>query len=215
MITSKLLSAVAGLEHGFGERGNLPPQNVITLRQVHGTQILMVETGEESGETGFDSVMTRRKNTPIGIKTADCQSLLAVDPETQIIAAIHAGWKGTVQRATEVSLQKMIDVGAKAERVLVALGPSMLKSCYEVEGDVASQFQKEFPEWPEIIEQKSEKKWLLDVALTNKKQLLKMGIHPQNIDHLEYCTHCYPDRFDSFRRDGDKSGRMVSWMKIL
>ncbi len=211
---SQILSSLEGIEHSFGEKGDLPPQGVITLKQVHGTATLLVETGKENGDAGFDIVMTKQKNIPIGIRTADCQSLLAVDPEAHVIAAIHAGWKGTVQRATEVGIQKMIDLGARAERIRVALGPSMLKSCYEVEEDVASQFQKQFPDWPEILEQKSEKKWLLDVALTNKKQLLKMGIKSENIDHLDYCTHCDPQRLESFRRDGDRSGRMVSWIKV-
>lgn len=215
MLTSKLLSSLNKIEHGFNERGDTLLKGTITVRQTHGVDILMVESGKESGDGGFDSVITKRSNTPIGIKTADCQSLLAVDPEAHIIAAIHAGWKGTVQRTTEITLKKMCALGAHPERILVVLGPSMLKACYEVESDVAGQFKKEFPSWTDILERKSEKKWLLDVALTNKKQVLEMGIPLKNIDHIEYCTHCHPDRFESFRRDGEKSGRLVSWIQML
>ncbi len=213
-MTSRLLESLPTIRHGFGERGDTPPAGIVMLRQTHGTDILMVETGRESGEAGFDIVITRQPHIPIGIKTADCQSLLAVDPEAKIIAAIHAGWKGTLQRATEVAIRRMVSLGAKPERLCVALGPSMLRSCYEVERDVAAQFQKEFHDWPDILEKKTDVKWRLDVALANRRQLLRMGISPQNIEHLERCTHCYSDRFESFRRDGEKSGRMVSWIRI-
>lgn len=210
MILSSLLKN-AGVQHGFGELRDDLPENIITPKQVHGNSILIVETGKESGE--FDIVITKTMY-PIGVKTADCQSLLVVEPEAGIVAAIHAGWKGTLLRATEVGIRKIIEMGGKAQNIKAALGPSMLKSCYEVEGDVASQFQKEFPNWPEILEKKSNRKWLLDVALTNKKQLLHCGVLPQNIDHLEFCTHCHPHRFHSFRRDGEKAGRMVSFVQI-
>jgi len=213
MILSTLLKKT-GVRHGFGELRDDLPENIITPQQVHGNKILVVETGQESGE--FDIVVTKT-TYPIGIKTADCQSLLVVEPEAGIVAVIHAGWKGTLLRATEVGIRKIREMGGKVENIKAALGPSMLKSCYEVEWDVASQFQKEFPDWPEILEKKSKRnlkpKWFLDVALTNKKQLLKIGVLPQNIDHLEYCTHCHPDRFHSFRRDGEKSGRMVNWIQ--
>lgn len=215
MISSPLLTMIPDTLHVFGTRDDifLPP-GIVTVRQVHGVNILFAKEPGQSDEEGYDIVITDRPGIPVSVRTADCLPVLIVEPDRKLLAAVHAGWKGTLTRASQVAISKLRALGGDSQKMRAAMGPSMGARCYEVDEDVADPFRKEFPKWPRILKS-SDSKWLLNVPETNRLQLLEMGLKPENIDHIDLCTHCRTDLFHSYRRDGEKAGRMVNWLKIL
>jgi YfiH family protein len=214
MIRSALLEKVAGIVHGFGTRTDEPPPNLVTSQQVHGTEILEVREIPSAPLEGYDILITGRPGIAVAVKTADCQPILMIEPQKRLVAAVHAGWKGTLQRAAQVAVRKIIERGGVLENIVACLGPNMVGRCFEVEVGVQNDFEKEFPGWP-ILTPKNDAKWLLDVSETNRRQLLEIGIPEKQIDRIDLCTHCRPDLFWSYRRDGEEAGRMVSFIRIL
>lgn len=214
MITSPLLEKIPWIAHGFGTVADLRPENVVTVKQVHGVAILEPEAVPAAEPEGYDTVLTDRAGLAAAVKTADCQPILMVETEERIVAAVHAGWKGTLLRAAQAAIRRIEEKGGKAENLVCALGPNMAGRCFEVEADVAGDFEREFPGWP-LLTKISDTKWLLDVSKANRLQLEESGVPANRIDHLDLCTHCRPDLFWSFRREGEKAGRMVNFIRIL
>jgi YfiH family protein len=216
MISSPLLSAFPNVMHAFGTRNSgVLPIGLVTAEQVHGTEALFIHGTNKTDHRGFDILMTDKKGIAVAVKTADCLPILMVEPVKGLVAAVHAGWKGTAARVVEKAVQKIVLLGGRPENLAVSLGPSIGGLCYEVEKDVLGAFQREFPDWPEFFKRKSETKWLLNLAEANRLQLLLMGVKPERIDRIDLCTHCRPDLFHSYRRDGEKAGRMVSFIQLL
>lgn len=216
MISSPYLSSLANIHHAFGtKQSEVVPIRLVTAQQVHGTEVLFVHGTEKEEHKGFDILMTDKKGVAVGVKTADCLPILIVEPMRGLVAAVHAGWRGTAARVVEKAIQKLILLGGHPENLAVSLGPCIGGLCYEVEKDVVGKFQKEFSDWPEFFKRKSEMKWLLNLAEANRRQLLLMGVKPERIDRIDLCTHCRPDLFHSYRRDGQKAGRMVNFIQLL
>lgn len=213
-IRSALLEKVPGILHGFGTKQEAAPAEAITSKQVHGVAILEVDERPTESLEGYDILLTGRPGLIVAVKTADCLPVLMADPERRIIAAVHAGWKGTAGRVVQKAIERLTILGARPERLVAALGPNMGHRCYEVQNDVASIFEKEFPGWP-VLKPKSEERWWLDVAEANRRQLLESGVRSENIDRIDLCTHCRPDLFHSHRRDAAGAGRMINFIMLL
>ena len=213
MITSPLLSAETKILHAFGTRGdrNLPSK-IVTVEQVHGTEVLDVEEYVE-GKEGYDILITDKPGIAIGIKSADCQPILLVEPKAGIIAAVHSGWRGTLKSAVGKAVRKIEKRGGVIENILASLGPCIGQCCCEIGPDVAVEFETCFPEWPQILKKISESQWRLNLTETNRQHLLGKGLNPAKIDTIDICTHCRPDLFHSYRRDGEKAGRMISFIQ--
>ena len=190
------------------------PAGVVTTKQVHGIEILQIPPDPPfSKGGGFDILITDRPGIAVAVKTADCLPILMVEPRLGVVAAIHAGWRGTVARVAEKAVERLLVLGGRIENLVVAFGPNMASSCYEVEGEVAGSFEKEFPGWP-LLTRKNDQKWLLDVAGVNLRQLSELGLSSTKIDRIDLCTHCRTDLFHSHRRDGAKAGRMVNFIRL-
>jgi YfiH family protein len=191
--------------HGFGLRDAVkwPPVETATLKQIHSGDVIAVR-GPCAGELGEgDALITATQGVTLSIRTADCVPLLFADPVRRVVAATHAGWRGTALRIATATVEKMVlEFGSEAKDIRVAIGPAIGPCCYEVSEDVAKQFSAHLPGW-------QAGKARLDLASINRSQLLLAGLAPANIDAPVYCTRCDPrSRFHSFRRDGQASGRM-------
>lgn len=216
MISSPLLGAIASIAHSFGTRGpEVLPIHLVTATQVHGTEVHFVRQVEKAVGKGFDILITDRKGIAVGVRTADCLPILIAEPVRGLVAAVHAGWRGTLARVAEKAVQKILSLGGRIENLVVSLGPCIGGRCYEVEKDVAYAFQRDFPDWPEFLKVKSPVKWLLDLASSNRRQLVQVGLKPERIDRIDLCTHCRSDLFFSHRRDGSKAGRMITFIQLL
>lgn len=198
--------------------------DVCTCEQVHGTEIVRVsEPDRGAGAFSFesaikktDALITNQKNVPLLLFFADCTPVLFYDPVHQAVGAAHAGWKGTVGKIAQKTLQRMTDeFGTRAEECLIAIGPSIGGCCYEVDAAVMERFAAAFPEdKKEIILPLPENKWKIDLWRANYQQLISVGVQQKNIEMADACTQCNHEVFFSYRADQGKTGRIGALISL-
>jgi len=208
---------------------------LVTLRQFHTEVIHVLDTFPEHFPRG-DAAITGAPGLLLAVQTADCIPILLVDPERRLVAAVHAGWRGTLRRIAAKTLGRMrAAFETQPSSVLAALGPGIGGCCYEVGGDVAQAFASQFAqarEWFEgpfdqlaTGEEPNSARWLtmappghepppphvrLDLIAANRWQLLEAGINAANIISSRLCTSCRTDLLFSYRRERGRTGRMLS-----
>ena len=193
---------------------------LITVNQVHGEAVVRVdEQGLISGTfiprtIDADSIITKSPDIAIGVETADCVPVLLFDPAVPAVAAIHAGWRGSVRKIVDKTVSRMnIEFGSCPERILAAIGPAIGPECYEVDEPVMAMVREAFSYWGEIATPRTKGRWGLDLVTMNLRELLKMGLLKENVHALKLCTSCHKDLFYSFRAEG-RTGRMLSLIMI-
>lgn len=236
-------TGIEGLVCGFGHRRALPPPSVVLLeRQVHGTLVLdapAVGAALERDPTdGFarvaaeaDALVAAAPGVVAGVRTADCVPLLLVAPGRRWAAAVHAGWRGTIDDIAGEAVQAAVRAGIRPDELLAALGPSIGPCCYEVSEELGDRFaaaglpvqardggpwmrgdaspsggpSRSVGAWP------STGKPHLDLRAANRLLLERRGVAPTAVQSVGPCTRCERDRFHSFRAEPGAAGRQVSW----
>ena len=170
--------------------------------QVHSGTVKIVQGGEGTVSES-DGLVTRISNVFLVASIADCTPILLYDPIERIIAAVHAGWRGTEQLISLHSVRTLESLGAKAENIRAFIGASASGENYEVGPDVATYFEKDY--YTELPTGKC----MLDIKKANRDQLLIGGLR---LKHIEISTRCTITDTDlhSYRRDGKRSGRMFA-----
>ena len=193
---------------------NVDYKNVVKTNQEHTDNIAIVSKKintnfpdinlDEYSRT--DGMVTQKENLVLSTTNADCILLLFFDPVTKTIANTHSGWKGTLQRISVKTVQKMVsEFGSKLEDIICCICPSIRKCHFEVDKDVKDLFEKEFKDLnlrqnTDIMEkQKDIEKWNIDTVLINKIILEEVGIKKENIIDSEICSVCNKDLIHSFR----------------
>jgi YfiH family protein len=202
------------IEKYFKRSKNL---HFIVANQIHSANIKVITKENTKGWNSIDdaieecdALITNQYNIILTILTADCVPILLFDPIQQIVAAIHAGWKGTELEITLKTIEKMSMVfGSKPEDIIAGIAPSIGRCCYEVGDDVA----KYFKHITNAFTQK-ENKTMLDLPYINKVQLLKAGVKEKHIEMSNICTACEVARFFSYRREQGCSGRFMSMIGL-
>jgi polyphenol oxidase len=214
-------------------------ESLVTLRQIHSDVVCVVSKPPEPAPQA-DAGISSRAGFFLGIQTADCVPILLADPRRRVVAAVHAGWRGTLSRIVVKTLGRMqLEFGTNPEDVLAALGPAIGPCCYEVGPEVAQAFLGQFAhaaEWFEgpfdrlsSGEEPNPLPWLtmmppghepppervqLDLRAANRRQLVGAGVRPRNIAVSPLCTSCRGDLFFSYRKEGPATGRMMSVIGI-
>lgn len=189
----------------------------IVANQTHSDNISIITThdtqGWESQENAIkdcDALITNCSHVMLTILTADCVPILLYDPEQKVIAAVHAGWKGTKAQIVRKTVKKMSQVfHSNPADIYVGIGPAIGKCCYEVGKDVA----KYFFDYKDSYTKHTDK-YMLDLANINKKQLLSVGVQKKNIEMSNICTACDFERFFSYRKEDGCSGRFMSMIGL-
>jgi YfiH family protein len=202
---SELLREFPWLWHGFGSRlsEGWPNGAYTTVKQIH-SNIVVVSDGTAAKLPQGDALITATPGERVGIRTADCVPILMADPVNRVVAAVHAGWRGTVEeiaRQTVDAMRQTFDT--KAADVRAAVGPCIAQCCFEVGPEVAERFG--------LMAERTR----IDLVGANRRQLLSAGLLEGNVDISGLCTACDAERFHSFRRDKDASGRMVAAIGTL
>jgi hypothetical protein len=153
-----------------------------------------------------DALICDLRGKSIGVRSADCVPILLVDPEHRAVAAIHAGWRGTVAAIVLRTLETMKNIfRTHPGSVHAAIGPSIQVCCYEVGPEVAARFVPLFPEWTaEPVRRR------VDLPEGNRRHLVHAGVPTTHIYDCGLCTFCQAGLFFSFRREPEHPGRMVS-----
>jgi polyphenol oxidase len=196
------------LDHAFTTRSSVAwaeARQPITLRQVHSNLVINAE-GLANRQCEGDALVSDEIGKLIGVRTADCVPLLVADPETRAVAAIHAGWRGTVSAIAGKTVERLaLEFGANPSNLHVAIGPAIRGCCYEVGPEVVGQLAPLFPEWKD-----RESRRRVDLVEANRRILVEAGVPDRQIYDCGHCTYCEPEEFFSYRRDPTDPGRMVS-----
>jgi YfiH family protein len=176
--------------------------------QVHSANVTVVH-GDEGIVKENDALITSEPNVLLGVTVADCTPILLYDPIAKVIAAVHAGWRGTEQMITLATVRKMIELGSRPSDIHGFIGASASKEKYEVGFDVATLFEEKYLTPIEKLSDGGAPKYLLDVKSANLDQLLYLGIPREQIEVSPLCT-ISDERLHSYRRDGKRSGRMLA-----
>jgi YfiH family protein len=189
----------------------------IVANQTHSDHINIITEQVTQGWEGLldviedcDALITNQRNIVLTILTADCVPILLYDKDKQIIAAIHAGWKGTKAEIVTKTIAKMREVfNTNPKNIIAGIAPSIGQCCYEVGKDVANHFSH-------IAHAYTAKnnKYMLDLPYINKQQLIKAGVLETHIEMAHICTACKVDIFFSYRQEEGCSGRFMSMIGL-
>ncbi len=218
----------------FANAAGFDKETIISLPQVHSVEVLEVDTSLcgmgytrrdfDSYEHKFaDGYITNQTGITLGVKTADCVPILLEcrSDEGEIIAvgALHAGWRGTVAGIQKIAVEKLVALyGAKRENICAAIGPCIHSCCFEVGEDVyeavyalGEDYAKDFCAPRENIEGK----YMCDLVGINTRLLESVGVPKENINSIDECTYCHPEKYYSHRYSGGNRGTMMSviWME--
>ena len=201
-------------------------ESIISVPQIHSADVKDVgglEKGygvHKTSPFSCDGYVTREQGISLGVKTADCVPILmeARDEQDGVIAvsAIHAGWRGTVSKIAKVGVEKLISLGAKRDKIFVAIGPCIHRCCYEVGEDLCREVKEKLGQnyYNESIITSNNGKLYADLTGMNLRLLLSCGISEENIDASGYCTCCNPDLFYSHRASNGVRGTMMSVIQM-
>lgn len=222
MVQSKLLAKYTNLRHNFGDKNDssnlenlgIKQKDIITTEQIHGKRIVFLEDGQKLLIENADGLVTD-KPLNLGIRTADCLPIFFYDEDTQVVAAIHAGWQGLYMGIIKNAISKMKKLEADPKNIKVAIGPHIQICCYKVSKERVKKFQitnnsdRSHLLSDNLFSEQRKKLWYLDLGKVALHQLVSFGVKQSNIEISDICTSCNIN-FWSFRRDKNKSGRMLN-----
>jgi polyphenol oxidase len=184
--------------------------------QIHSADVRVIKNlaDADDGDYKMDAIVSDVKGVLLGAKTADCVPVLLGDVKTKAFAAIHAGWRGTVNSIALNAIEKMRELyNTNPQDLIAAIGPAATCQNYEIGQDVIGEFRKKFPNSEHLFIPTKENHALIDLHTANKEQLLSVGVSPENIYIAPLCTMERTDLFFSYRREKKlygKTGRLMS-----
>lgn len=187
----------------FGELG-IDQNQLAKSHQIHGNRVFVVN--EAGNVEGYDAQITNKKGIFLIVSIADCTPILIHDEKNNAVAAIHAGWRGTVGRIVENTLQKMNEhFGTESIDCKAYIGTCISYENFEVGEEVAEHFDENVKRFDPL-----KQKWFVDLKSANKDQLMQAGVPEKNIEISSCCTVSHNDTFFSHRYEKGKTGRMMA-----
>lgn len=189
---------------------------VYTLQSHTSNVAIIDETNINDSFEDVDGLITNLKNVALLINTADCQSIFIYDKKEKVIANIHSGWRGTVQRIlTKTILLMKEKYNCNPKNFIVCFCPSILKCCFEVDEDVKETFRNEFKDIKvsRFIQKKNDK-YFIDTIGINTKILKQHGVKGKNIITSNICTKCNRDEYHSYRGNIETHGHNLSLIAL-
>lgn len=202
------LARLGWLQHGFGQRDSACPSQITTLRQIHSAKVVDAAGRRGDRIEEGDALISGTPGLNVGIRTADCVPILIADARLRVVAALHAGWRGTAAGIVAGTLLHMKETfGSQAGDLVAAVGPCIGACCYEVGPEVARQFGRWCPELEQVTS-----KVKLDLAALHAMELRRLGV--TDVWVAGECTFCLAERYYSFRREREEAGRMLSYAGV-
>ena len=203
------------LAHAF----NIDVARFFWVNQVHGEEILTIDRPLSElivpEPPQFDAIITDQPGVAIGIKTADCVPILFADRVKRIIAVAHAGWRGTsLSIAGKVVKTLLTEFACRSDDIVAAIGPAIGPCCYEVDEPVFNAMRGHKGRETFFSPGPEKGKWMLDLSLANKTQIIGEGIPDRNIYTADCCTSCNRDTFYSHRGEGGNTGRQLNFIML-
>ena len=189
---------------------------IVTVKQMHGEDLVEVKDKnlKEAGEA--DGMVTSEKDIYLAVLTADCVPLLFVAPKQRVVAAVHAGWRGTMAGIAEKTARLLkTRYGVEPSELEVALGPSIGICCYEVKDDVAGPLMKRWGKLTTPSIAVRDGKSFINLRRLNRDILRAAGVPGNQLFQVGPCTSCTPVDFFSYRRERSETGRQMSFVGWL
>ena len=198
------------------------PGDLLRVRQVHGSSVRVVRRGADRATEGAaqpdgDALISNEPATVAAVQVADCVPLLMADVRSGAVAAVHAGWRGTLARVAATAVHTMArEFGTRSVDVIAALGPSIGPCCYDVGEEVVGAFlaagasDEQMARW--FV--RSGAVVRLDLWAVNRDQLRDSGVASERIHLCRLCTKTHSQIFDSVRADGPNAGRMAGLIRV-
>jgi polyphenol oxidase len=182
----------------------IDPARVASSNQVHGVEILTVT--EPGRYDGYDALITNQPDLFLTVTVADCVPVLIVDPARRAVAAVHAGWRGTVGQIVSRTLAALhAQFGTEPSDCTAWVGTCIDDCAFEVGPEVAKQFALDFQRFD------TEKdRYFIDLKAANVRQLTDAGVLPENIGVSPYSTVTHNADYYSYRLEGGQTGRMLA-----
>ena len=190
------------------------PQNVVSALQIHSADIMYVDRIPPQ-KPSLDGFYTDKKDITLCVKVADCLPVLLCDPRAGLVAALHAGWRGSASGIVKNGVSLLRERGSDPKDLLCAIGPSIGKCCFEVREDFISEFSSLAGRDAanRFIEERGGS-FYADLKEFNRSLLLSCGVLPQHIDVSPDCTCCRPDLFFSHRATRGVRGTMGAFISL-
>lgn len=200
-------------------------EDMVLSDQTHTTNVRVI-TEEDRGKgilkpqdyRDVDGMITNVPGLVLVTSYADCVPLYFVDPVRRAIGLSHSGWKGTVGHIGQKTVWKMHEVyGSEPKDIIAAIGPSICQSCYEVSEDVAEAFRANFTdnEAADILLDKGNGKYQLDLWKANWYVLTDAGILPEHLSVTDLCTACHPNLLWSHRKTNGQRGGLSAFLSLI
>ncbi len=206
-------AAVEENHRRFAEAVGCAPGRLFEVSQVHGAEVVVVGPDADPDAvraTEADALVAPAlPEMAVGVRVADCIPLLLADPVTGAVAAVHAGWRGTVARVVDRAIDALErEAGARARDLVAVIGPHIRVGAFEVGEDVAARIAAEAHGEDVVV--RGAGKPHVDLARVVRAQLGARGVEGARIDDVGGCTQTDGERFFSYRRDGKRSGRHLA-----
>lgn len=201
---------------------NTDISHMVTGHQTH-TAVVRKVSADDAGKgvtvkrdyTDVDGLITNVPGLLLGTSHADCTPVFLLDPVHLAVGMVHSGWRGTVKRIGRNAVRMMTEeFGSDPEDILAFVGPCICKSCYEVGSEVAEEFAELSSYEPDILTQKPDGKYLLDLKAANALILKLSGLRDENITVSEHCTYEEEELFFSHRRMGAVRGQNMAFIGL-
>lgn len=192
-------------------------EDAVCCQQVHGHNIARIERRDRSRGAfrldeaipDCDAMITDCRGVYLLSFYADCIPVYFYDPSNQAVGTAHCGWKGTMGRIAARTLKTMQrEYGTSAAEVKVFIGPGIGPCCFQIQPDLKTKVNAEFPHLHDIITYNDDENIYWDLPETNRQLLLEAGVKASNICTCRLCTACHPEIFYSYRREKGRTGRM-------
>ena len=202
----------------------IPLSDFTVAKQVHSGTVTVVTEGMrgygaadlDTAVEATDAMATAVPNLCLTVLMADCVPVLFFDPRKRVVAAVHAGWRGTVKLAAQNTVNSLREnFSCDPSDILVGIGPSIGPCHYEVGPEVISEVEETFGSTDGCINGESaEGKGYFDLWEANKRQIIEAGIPAQNIEVAQICTYCNPHLFFSERHQKGRTGRFGAGIMV-
>jgi polyphenol oxidase len=212
-------SSVAENRRRMTEHLGQRPDALVSLHQIHSPDAVVVEQPwGRDGRPRADGMVTKTPGLALGITTADCGPVLFADAEARVVGAAHAGWRGALGGVLDATLAAMEDLGARRERVVAVLGPTIRQEAYEVGPELVAQFRDADPASERFFRPAArDGHALFDLPGFLRARLDAAGCG--TVADLGLCTYADESRFYSYRRATHRGepdyGRLISAIALI
>lgn len=180
----------------------LPADRLVIPIQTHSNHVRVVDKPGTYPDT--DGVVTAEKSLVLSLQVADCIPIYLVDPVTDILGMVHAGWRGIVNNIVEQTLVTLKKLGSKPENLRILLGPSIRQENFEIGPEIVDRFD------PNFVQSGSNDRSLVDLQGWVIQRFIDEGVPQAQINDVRDCTYSDPEKYHSYRRDGSLAGRMIA-----